>query len=284
MRSRCSVRPRSWLARLSQPDRLEGQGLQAVLQHPLRGCLPGAGAGSPGRTGSAVHPAQAGGRNAGAARRTFICIASGPSLTIDDCQRVGRWKDQATETDQRLVIAVNESWRRAGFADYLYAADGKWWRHRSRDGRITIDAVRADFRGDLWTCDLGASRDFGLNRVNPRNAAGLVTTPGEVGTGGQNGGMQAVGLAWHLGATRIVLLGYDMTGAGHWHGPHVDKLGDPSPGLMQRWAAAAAPIARDLVARGVEIFNCSRVTAAQGWPRATLEDVLALHLPDPIAA
>ncbi len=99
--------------------------------------------------------------------------------------------------------------------------------------------------------------------------------------------MQAVNLAWHLGATRIVLLGYDMQATGgklHWHGQHVNKLGDPSPSLMRTWASAAASMGRDLVELGVDIINCSRQSAAQGWPRRPLEDVLALRLPDPAPA
>lgn len=206
----------------------------------------------------------------------MVCIASGPSLTADDCQRVGRWKETATPAnEQRLVVVVNESWRLAGYADHLYGADGKWWRHTTRSGRRCIDDVRAHFRGQLWTCDHGAGVEFRLNQLDVRRDPGLATAHGVVNCGAGNGGMQAVNLAWHLGATRIVLLGYDMGGTGHWHGLHVDKLGDPNPPLMQRWAQAAAPMARDLVELGVEIANCSRVSAAKGWPRKALEDVLA---------
>lgn len=212
----------------------------------------------------------------------MVCIASGPSLTADDCQRVGRWKAQAPTPESRVVVVVNEAWRPcAGFADHLYAADGKWWRHITRAGITCRDEVQQQFPGRLWTCDIAAARDFGLELVGIRDEPGLNTEAGVVNTGGSNGGsnggMQAVNLAWHLGADRIVLLGYDMQMQGdrpHFHGKHVNKLGDPTPSLMRRWAQAAAPVARDLIELGVEIVNCSRESAAQGWPRLALEDVL----------
>src|SRR5690606_36202876 len=158
----------------------------------------------------------------------------------------------------------------------------KWWRHRTAAGVSCIDEVRQQFAGELWTCDVGVRGEFGVRWLQARNQPGLATAEDTVATGGGNGRMQAVGLAWHLGATPILLLGYDMQARGdlvHWHGRHRDGLGDPDARLLARWAAAAEPIARDLIALGVEIFNCSRETAAKGWPRAALEDVLALHLP-----
>lgn len=137
--------------------------------------------------------------------------------------------------------------------------------------------MRHDFPGQLWTCDLGAARDFNLNLLHARNLPGIATEHRHVHTGGGNGGMQAVNLAWHLGADRIVLLGYDMQitdGQLHWHGQHVNKLGDPKPDLMRRWAVAAASVAGALIELGVDVVNCSRQSAAQGWPRRPLENVI----------
>src|SRR4051812_2852413 len=53
---------------------------------------------------------------------TIVCIAGGPSLTpadVDACQARAR------------VIAINDAYRLAPWADVLYACDAKWWRwHR----------------------------------------------------------------------------------------------------------------------------------------------------------
>jgi hypothetical protein len=50
---------------------------------------------------------------------TVVCIGGGPSLTRDD---VDYCRGKA------FVIAINDAYKLAPWADALYACDGLWWR------------------------------------------------------------------------------------------------------------------------------------------------------------
>lgn len=91
---------------------------------------------------------------------------------------------------------------------------------------------------------------------------------------GGNSGAGAISLAAHLGARRIVLLGYDCQhapdGRRHWHGDHPKQL--RNAGAVERWPEQFRAV-RDRLS-GVEIINASRASALDMFPRADLEDVL----------
>lgn len=79
-------------------------------------------------------------------------------------------------------------------------------------------------------------------------------------TYGGNSGHQAIHLACNFGASRILLLGYDFGGEGHWFGRH------PTPNLdggndFEMWLRAINTLAIDLEKEGVEVVNYTRQTA-----------------------
>jgi len=92
---------------------------------------------------------------------------------------------------------------------------------------------------------------------------------------GRNSGYQAINLAVHLGAARILLLGYDMAenpvGPSHWFGEHPDHQPSPYPQMREAFDTIVEPLA----AIGVTVVNCSRRTALTAFPCALLEDELA---------
>lgn len=144
---------------------------------------------------------------------------------------------------------MNTTFRLAPWADVLYAMDRAWWDKH-------IAEVRARFRGLLAT---PVTACHGVHKIRFDHQ--------------RNSGAGAVALAAHLGARRIVLLGYDgqkTGGRAHWHGDHPAGLGNA--GNVGRWPAQFADLARKL--NGAEIINASRETALTCWPRAALEDAL----------
>lgn len=151
-------------------------------------------------------------------------------------------------------------------ADVLYACDHTWWVQY-------IKEVRACFKGELWTLSSTAKCRHGLNWVPSARGEGYSCD--KIHTGG-NSGYQALGLAALWGASRIVLLGYDMQKSGgksHWHGDHPKGLGNG--GNLARWAGAMGGLARDLAHSGIEVINCSRMTALKCFPRQSLAQALA---------
>lgn len=188
---------------------------------------------------------------------TIAILASGPSLTQADCDivRSRGWR----------AIAVNRSWELAPWADALYACDAAFWRATGNAQgfaglKVGLQMVEfRDVRTMKWRADVGIDRDRQY-----------------LSTGG-NSGHQAINLAYHLGAARIVLLGLDCgpgpAGEVHWHGNHPPGMQNPRPATMERWRAAFPTLARDLAAEGVEVINASRRTTLDCFPRIALEDL-----------
>lgn len=204
---------------------------------------------------------------------TFLCMASGPSLTKEDVELVRQWRSQECFDDfgfpaKRKVIVVNTTYQLAPWADYLFANDGVWWRHH-------IDQVRQEFLGESWTASQDIAELFGLKYVKRHNTEYLMTN-GDIGFG-HNSGFMAMNLAFRLGASRIVMLGYDMKvvdgGASHWHGDHPANLYQSRPDKY--WIRAMGRLADGLQAVGIPVVNASRDTALTCFQRMDLEEVLA---------
>lgn len=186
---------------------------------------------------------------------TIVVLASGPSLTPQDvayCR--GRAK----------VIAVKDAIRLAPWADVLYgcgADPGDWWKRHG-------DSLK-DFSGLRYTLDSNASRwATVLRNTGP---VGLELDPSGVRTG-KNSGYQAVNVAVHLGARRIVLLGFDLEGNTHFCGPHPDSYSRPN---YREFAELFDTLVAPLQTLGVEVFNASRSTTLTAFPRVSLEEALS---------
>jgi hypothetical protein len=175
---------------------------------------------------------------------TFICIASGPSLLRADCILAAQSSHQ--------IIAINSSWRMAPECHHLFAADYAWWQ-RYHDEAV-IPAKR-------WTVSNRANNQYHLNLFKP---------PHE---GAFNSGQRAIQLAAHLGANRILLLGYDcsLDNGRHWHGDHPAKMHNPEAAEVERWHSDFSGLVEQL--RNVEIINCSRHTALTCFPKNTPENL-----------
>lgn len=160
-------------------------------------------------------------------------------------------------------MVVNDNYRLAPWADWLYACDGAWW-------RVYHAAVVAGFSGECWTQDEVAAKQYGLHWIRGKSDPGLSRDPAVIHHGA-NGGYQAINLAYHFGASRIVLLGYDMGGT-HWFGDHPTSL--PVKSSYDAFLREFPALARDLKSAGVEVVNCSRSTALEAFPKSTIDKVL----------
>jgi hypothetical protein len=190
-------------------------------------------------------------------------LASGPSLTEEDVALVKRWKEKQID---RTVCVVNTTFRAAPWADVLYACDRQWW--------DAYGSELSEFKGKRYCYAQGGER-WGATRIVGHQGGGLCNRPGEIRTGG-NSGHQAIHLAYNLGATRIILLGFDMghsAGKSHWHGNHPRGLGNG--GNFRQWIDWMGLLAKDLKGKGVEVINCSRTTKLECFKKADPSSVLA---------
>lgn len=195
---------------------------------------------------------------------TVVCLGGGPSLTREDV---------ASCRGRARVIAVNDAHRIAPWADVLYAADAAWWNLYagvpSFEGRKYTISPKIRMPEKPW---LKWSDVQVLQNTGP---AGLEHDPSGLRTG-KNSGYQAINLAVHFGARRILLLGYDMRSGGegrsHWFGDHPSVLNSrENYGIfLEHFRTLVDPL-RQL---GIEVVNCSRSTRLTCFPRAALRDVV----------
>lgn len=176
--------------------------------------------------------------------QTFICIASGPSLLRADCILAAQ--------SGHKIIAINSSWKIALECHHIFAADYAWWQ-RYHD-EIIVPAQR-------WTVSGRAKNCFGVSFFKPQSE------------GAFNSGQRAIQLAAHLGASRIILLGYDcsLENGTHWHGEHPAGMQNPIPGEVERWHSDFSLLVGELPS--VEIINCSRHTALTCFPQYSPERI-----------
>lgn len=194
---------------------------------------------------------------------TFVCVASGPSLTDEQCEQI-RF---ARNTGSVRVIAINDTYRKFPDADYLFASDEPWW-------KMHHASVLTNFDGQCFTVSDIAAKAYNITYIDGVNHRGLNKRPGVINTGG-NSGYMAVGLAYQLLAKRIILVAYDYQNTGkkmHWFGDHPKGLSRTHP--YASWLERFPQLAVDVKAENIEMFNCSEATALTCVPRVPLKTML----------
>jgi hypothetical protein len=183
-----------------------------------------------------------------------VVAASGPSLKT------------IPRNDEWRYIAVNDAWRLFPFADILYAADLNWW--------DVYEGVPG-FHGEKWTTHDDGTNDksscvWPLNIVRGDHKPGF-STDQNVLHYGSNSGFQAVNLAILKGATKIVLIGFDLrvNGKRHFFGDHPEGLRNTDN--YHAFAQAFRVAARDCP---VPIFNATHGSALDCFPMVDIEDVM----------
>lgn len=192
------------------------------------------------------------------ASETAFLLACGPSLRGFD----------ASVLRGRRVIAINDSYQLAPWADVLYACDARWWETRAA-------GVAKTWQGGMRVTL--ENRIPGVLRMRNTGEAGLETQPDGL-RHGKNSGYQAIGLAYHLGAARIVLLGYDMRlGARselHWNHRPERQTEAGFARTLSLMLPLFDTLAEPLAVAGVEVLNATPGSALRVWPMVRLVDVL----------
>lgn len=192
--------------------------------------------------------------------RTCVIVASGPSAPESPID-LARGKCR--------VIAINNSWQLAPWADILYACDWAWWNQNK--GRNDFAGLRVSI--DKRSCD---KWDIKYVQCNKGTDSMEFAVRGKVGWGG-NSGFHALNLAVQFGCSRVLLVGYDMhvNNGAHWHGNHPSIMNNPRRGNVERWRRAVDGAAAKIAERGVEVVNCSANSALQNYKKMPLDEALS---------
>lgn len=225
--------------------------------------------------------------------RAVIVLGGGPSLSLEHFEMVRT----ARETDRVRVVAVNDAYLLAPWADVVYAADAKWFVWQSIGVEkpklgLTAQQVRerwARFAGQKCGIEVAAQYlPDSAHVLRLSHAPGLSRDPAALASGRSDGymghsGFQALNLAILAGAKLIILLGFDggpLSGQSHFHGEHpVPTPDDVWPHIRRSFSV----IERELSAAGVRVVNCSPASAIENFEKMPLAAALALAEPSRIS-
>lgn len=179
-----------------------------------------------------------------------VVLGSGPSLGHDNYADV-----ETVRNSGAFVATVNTTWKRAPWADILYAGDNCWWREHGK--KVTSGAER-------WTCSLSSAKKFNCNhrarQIRP----------------GYNSGACAIEVVANVyNASTILMLGFDCSVKHgiHHHGPH-KRTGNPDSCRCRQWRRQFKSL-KD-VCKNTRIINCSRYTELDVFECMPLAQALGL--------
>ncbi len=168
----------------------------------------------------------------------WAVLATGPSMTAEVAGAVrGRCK----------VMAISDAHRLAPWADAMASTDKAWWREHPE---------ALEFEGRKFTTAV-------VEGVEKVEFEGPITT-------GSNSGLLGCHAAIKLGATKLLLCGFDLRGS-HFFGAHPAPLKNTSASRFEAFKLQF----KYFRPRGVEIVNCTPNSALDAYPRGDLLASLA---------
>jgi hypothetical protein len=191
---------------------------------------------------------------------TIAILASGPSLTREDVEFCrGRAR----------TIVIKETVQLAPWADVFYAPDKKFFEYNGHEGTKMLDG----FAGLRFTLDHFVNADV-ATYLQIGDRRGLSLNPTTLNTG-YDSGFACINLAVLLGASRVVLLGYDMkpgpNGESHAWGEHSWRTRPPFALMLPEYPSLVEP----LRAAGVTVINATKDSALACFPYQPLAEALA---------
>lgn len=197
---------------------------------------------------------------------TIACIATGPSLTQADCDQV--------RAAGLPTIAINDAHRLAPWSDVLYSSDRMWWPH--------YKGV-PEFKGLRFGIGSAPGKN---NKFHEYPEINVLKNTGYCGldletTGlrnGRNSGYAGINLAVHLGAKRILLLGYNLgylKNRAHFFGDHPVGL-TQNQSNYTAFRALFDTMVVPLKAAKVEVINCTPETSLNTFPVCDVSDAIRL--------
>lgn len=199
-----------------------------------------------------------------------VLLGGGPSLTSEQVELVRA----ARAADRVRVIAINDAYRIAPFADICYFADSRWfgW-HKEKPEFLAFAGEKCSIRNTGMNVD-DASVHLLRNKHFPIHGYEISLDAGALATG-RNSGYQAVNLAILAGAAPLILLGFDGKqdgeGRGHWFGEHPER--EPVAAFAEYCKAFTAGAA-DIKAAGARVLNASPGSAIDDFEKVDLADCL----------
>lgn len=169
---------------------------------------------------------------------TWAILATGESMSQEIADQVrGKVK----------VMAISNAYEIAPWADALASNDSKWWRHHPK---------AMEFQGGKFC----AGRLDGVKRIGPE---GMYSSS-------SNSGLFGMRVAAKLGATKLLLLGFDMRGS-HYFGLHPEPLRNTTAARFKYF------LKQFDYWDGCDVVNCTPKSALKKFPFYPLSDMIEIE-------
>lgn len=170
---------------------------------------------------------------------TWCLLAPGPSASASDAARV--------RASSLPVGAVGNAFELVADPAFVASSDRAWWRK--------------------YPAAMSVQRRYCMSTVPDVDQVRIPPMGSVV-----NSGVLALECAKRLGATRILLLGFDMRGS-HFFGQYTNGLRNTAPHQRQQHMRQYAEWAR--LNKAVEVVNCTAGSALACFPARGLDACLA---------
>jgi hypothetical protein len=187
-------------------------------------------------------------------------IGGGPSLKNFDFRQLAGSR----------TIAINKAILFHTQADVLYWTDVRFYTWYKNE----ID----NYKGLKFTLKAGSQYTNDIKVLKKGKAYGLETDRQTLAHG-NNSGYAAINLAYHLGAKRIVLLGFDMASngkEGHFHDGYPTQTASDKM-YQDKFLPGFKQLHAELNGSGVTIMNASPYSKLTVFPKITIEQALSFR-------
>ena len=190
--------------------------------------------------------------------QTIYIIGGGPSLKNFDFKTLIGKK----------TIAINKAIIYHPTAEVLYWTDGRFYTWFKNE----VD----NFKGLKYALKPGSQYTHDIKVLKKGKPYGLETDPQSLAHG-FNSGYAAINLAYHLGASRVILLGFDMANDGresHFHDGYPTK-GAGNKIYTDKFLPGFKQLNVELKNSGMTILNASPYSKLNIFPKITIEQALS---------
>jgi len=169
------------------------------------------------------------------------------------------------------TIAINHMYQLGNWLDVFYFSDNEMWSGEENKKQIL------SYKGLRITNNIKFRKlHKGIKYIErDKKEMGLCETKNAV-CFNRNTGLSAIDLAYHFGAKRVILLGFDMASAqigSHIHGVGTKESKGGSAELSFRSHLKAIPhIIQDMKDRDIEILNASSISTIPYFPKVKAKD------------
>lgn len=173
------------------------------------------------------------------------------------------------------VIGVNGAFRIGNWIDIVTFGDPSWFLE-NRQRLRSFPKIKVGF------CDVAESRRYINDEVKyvPRYGAKIsgITEKKNLICWNKNTGFASINLAYHLGAKRIILVGFDMDvdslGRQHWHSFYRRNAAPPKKSPFPRHLKHAPAVKQDADRLGIKIINASPNSKITVFEKSTVKEIL----------